>query len=296
MSKVKPILIYLGRGHKCFTGFSCNFKSLEKVHNLKGDLQKLALDFESKKQRVIGKDDDLRVKFEGLEKEEQEIKKFYQRGEEDNKTKWNIDLEEIAQENQNIEEAWRDLNENEEQVTAALEEEDLNDEERGQLLQKQDELEQARALLKLEEDNLSKREKQLIDDIELQMEDFESRKKAALEEIRTRKDKMLTEADKELSKLNKVILGQEAEISALESDIETHDQDILSLNGKLKNLSDTNTAEIEKITRKRNSLVLESENFEGEIEKTTTQLNSQVDEIQANLQKELAKLQQEREK
>ena len=245
---------------------------------------------------MIGKDDDLRVKFEGLEKEEQEIKKFYQRGEEDNKTKWNIDLEEIAQENQNIEEAWRDLNENEEQVTAALEEEDLNDEESWQLLQKQDELEQARALLKLEEDNLSKREKQLIDDIELQMEDFESRKKAALEEIRTRKDKMLTEADKELSKLNKVILGQEAEISALESDIEIHDQDILNLNGKLKDLSDTNTSEIEKITRKRNSLVLESENFEGEIEKTTNQLNSQVDEIQANLQKELAKLQQEREK
>ncbi|KAK3093196.1 hypothetical protein FSP39_012500 [Pinctada imbricata] len=271
-------------------------KELEKVHNMKGDLQKVILDFETKKQKVIGEDDVLRGKFEELEKEMQEVRRGYQRTEEECKARWNIDLEEITQENQNIEEAWRDLNDQQNNITSALNKEDLTEEDRLKLQQDQDELEQARALLKLEEEHVSKKEKQLLDNIEREMDDLESRKESALDDIKLQKNKLLEETDKDLCKMNKVITSRESEISAVENIVEKHEHEIVNLNTKLKTLSDSNTSEIENLTKKRNSLVLESENFEADIEKSTSQLNYQVEEVQSNLQKELAKLQEERER
>lgn len=215
------------------------FQILFQLHQLidkeEDELEQLQHEMQSKRLSLVNDNPELAHQLEECEKEEKEMQLIHQQKEKDYKERWNQELENITQENLKVEEAWKDIEENEQELLHLQSTIDsLSKEEQRNLQEKQFSIQEAKLLLKEEEQRLSEKEKQVLEQVEREMEEWESTKLSEMTDL-IEKRHTIIEGDEEL----KLLLSEMSEKSKTVQDYET------SLKSIRKTLDDVESEEDE---------------------------------------------------
>lgn len=190
---------------------------------------------QSKRLSLVNDNPELAHQLEECEKEEKEMQLIHQQKEKDYKERWNQELENITQENLKVEEAWKDIEENEQELLhLQCTIDSPSKEEQRYLQEKQFSIQEAKILLKEEEQRLSEKEKQVLEQVEREMEEWESTKLSEMTDL-IEKRHTIIEGDEEL----KLLLSEMSEKSKTVQDYET------SLKSIRKTLDDVESEEDE---------------------------------------------------
>ena len=194
----------------------------QKLHQLidkeEDELEQLQHEMQRKRLSLVNDNPELAHQLEECEKEEKEMQLIHEQKEKDYKERWNQELENITQENLKVEEAWKDIEENEEELLhlqCAID--SLSKEEQRSLQEKQFSIQEAKTLLKEEEQRLSEKEKEVLEQVEREMEEWESKKLSEMTDLIEKRHQIIERGDEEL----KLILNEMSEKSKNVQDYET---------------------------------------------------------------------------
>ncbi|XP_052059373.1 kinesin-like protein KIF16B [Mytilus californianus] len=166
------------------------------------ELDELQNKVQEKRDSLVHDNPQLAQQLEEFDNAEKELKSIQKEIELTYKTKWNQELEHVTQENLKVEEAWKDIEENEEVVSHLLSRVDkLNVTERKSLEIKQASIQEAKILLKDEEKRLSEKEKNVLEQVEREMEKWEEAKNTEMSNLLNKRQKMIESGDVELTNL-----------------------------------------------------------------------------------------------
>lgn len=189
-----------------------------------------------KRLSLVNDNPELAHQLEECEKEEKEMQLIHVQKEKDYKERWNQELENITQENLKVEEAWKDIEENEQELLHLQSTFDsLSKEEQRSLQEKQLSIQEAKILLKEEEQRLSEKEKQVLEQVEREVEEWESKKLSEMTDLIEKRHQIIEGVDEEL----KLLLNEMSEKSKNVQDYET------SLKSIRKTLDDVESEEDE---------------------------------------------------
>ncbi|KAJ8308445.1 hypothetical protein KUTeg_013319 [Tegillarca granosa] len=262
----------------------------ETLHTLQQNLT-------SHKEKLLSDNLELKKQLDEIQIEKDKYVKLWTEQSQKDKEKWNNNLAEISEENKKIEEAWKDLKEYEQKHKARKQSMDINNEKNREKLKKEEqEIESARTLLKLEEEKVVAKEKDILDKIENEMDEWEKRKKVELNKYDFKQLCCIKEADHAvgvmaeelenkknlISKNKKLITDYEKEISELKDDCE---KKIVLLNKNQQS-----------ICQKKNNLRQEISESEKKVQESLTELNANIVLVQKHREEEVAKIHEERER
>lgn len=175
----------------------------QKLHHLidkeEDELEHLQKQMKKKRLSLIEDNPELAHQLEQCEEEEKKLKLVHEKKEMGYKSKWNHELENITQENLRVEEAWKDIEENEQELKHFLSSIDsLSEEEKRSLKEKQESIQEAKLLLKEEELRISQKEKDVLEQIEREMEEWENKKQSEMTALIDKRNKIIEGGDEEL--------------------------------------------------------------------------------------------------
>ncbi|GFN97153.1 kinesin-like protein kif16b [Plakobranchus ocellatus] len=257
------------------------------------EMSSLQDQFLETKQKLLDSDSKLLHEVQDLDVRESELRAAQEVEEEKRRTEWKTVLEGLDSDQMKIEEAWRDLEDNESVVRARLV--------RGNFASAQEKLEsettaqqlsEARRLLHEEEKKFAAHQQEEMARVEREMEAWEQEKDRAIEEIIVERKELLWQHSDKLKQLDEEMDCRRERINSMESRLEEAEGELSSAvkeSGKLITTLEKEKAEVvnEKLEIGNRSKQKELhrkervEELEVEVESLDLTYKSKIEEIQA---------------
>ena len=260
-------------------------------------LEKMQQDFEILFRTKIEENETLMVKYDKIEKENTELTMVFEQSESEMKDRWKREVDVIAQENSEIEEAWNDLQEQETLFTEQLRDEELSQEERENIEHNRQNLQEARTLLKLEEQKVASKERQVLDAIEKEMEEWENHKRQKQKEIEERKIDISKSCESpELDTLRQKIQEKETTITEFQADLVEQEKDMVEFEKYVEKEKVRLIEEKEQIQTEKNEINSVQCKDVIKFEKQIIEWNEELNSTDEKMNVELVEIQEERER
>lgn len=131
-------------------------------------------------------------------------------------------MENVTQENLKVEEAWKDIEENEQVISHLLSRVDkLSEKERKSFEIKQASILEAKTLLKDEEKRLSEKEKNVLEQVEREMEKWEETKNTEMSNLLKKRQHIIENGDVELTNLLQEMSEKSDELHSYENTLKS---------------------------------------------------------------------------
>lgn len=260
-------------------------------------LEKMQKDFEIIFDEKLEEHESLKLKFHDIEVQRSEMKSQFDSREFAMKERWKKDVDEIAEENHEIEEAWNDLKDQEKEYDECLKSETLTNRERGEIVKEKEQLEEAKTLLKLEEEKVATKERKTVDAIEVEMDRWEQYKKEEENKIDEIKKELTGEiGSSDLNSLSSKIEEKETNIKGMVSDLKKHEVVMKELEKDIDSKKSQFLEEKEEIVKEKESL--NSSQFKAviQLEQDIIAINEELNSIDEKLSDELKEIHEERER
>ena len=260
-------------------------------------LDKMQKDFDIIFHEKIEEDESLNQHWLEVKHSETVMKNQFETKESEMKERWKKDVDEIAEENKEIEEAWNDLKDQERECDELLKSDSLSDIEKDEVVLEKERLLEAKSLLKLEEEKVATKERKVVDAIEVEMDRWELYKKQELDNVKKMKKDLAKECGS-------------SDLDTLVVKIEEQENNIAEMVHELMK-QEVAMVEIEKqIDEKKKDLVQKKEDLISEktelsnsqcqavikLEQEIIAINEELNEMDSKVNKELSEIQEERER
>ena len=254
-------------------------------------------DFDILFRSKLEENDTLMQRHKEIAKENLELRTKFEASEIEMKDRWKQKVDEIAGENAEIEEAWKDLLEQEKHFIEQLKSDKLTAEQREDIEHNKGQLEEARTLLKLEEQKVASRERQILDSIEKEMEEWENHKNDELREIEKKKAEIAISCNSpELETIRLKILEKQTTIKDYKQDLENQEEELNEFVKYVEKEKIKYIEEKEQIQAHKDELNdIQCKDF-IKLEKQIIEWNEKLNSVDENMAEELSELQEERER
>lgn len=260
-------------------------------------LQKMQEDFDIIFHDKIAGNESLNQKWLEVKQSEIVMKAQFETTETEMKERWKRDIDEIADENTEIEEAWKDLRDKECECDDLLKTDSLSEQEKDEIVLEKERLVEAKSLLKLEEEKVATRERKVLDAIEIEMDRWEVYKKKELHSIKEMKKDLVKECGiSDLDALSVKIDEQEQKIVDMIHDLKEQDGTLAELEKQYKHKKIDLLQEKEDFLRERESLSDSQCKTVIELEKDIIGINEQLNDMDVEMNDELNEIREERER
>lgn len=260
-------------------------------------LEKMQKDFEIIFHDKLGEDESLKQKWQEVKKSEVAIKAQFDSKEAEMKERWKKDVDEIAEENKEIEEAWNDLKYQEKECDELLKSDSLSEKEKDDVVLEKEKLLEAKSLLKLEEEKVATKERKVLDAIEVEMDRWEIYKKQELDSVKKLKKDLAKECgSSDLDNLIVKIEEQETNIAEMVHELKKQD---ISMHELEKQIDDQK----KELLREKEDLISEKEKLNSsqcqaviKLDQDIIAINDKLNDMDSKLNVELREIQEERER
>ncbi|XP_045187061.2 kinesin-like protein KIF16B isoform X2 [Mercenaria mercenaria] len=258
-------------------------------------LDKMKKDFEIIFHEQLEENESLKEKFQEIEMEVNQLQSQFDKKESEMKERWKKNVDEIANENHEIEEAWNDLKDQEKEYDECLKSETLTEKERRDIEIEKEQLEEAKSLLKLEEEKVATKERKILDAIEVEMDRWEQYKKEEQNKVdRMKKDVAKEAKSKELDSLSSKIEEMETNISDMVSDLKKQNVVLKEFEKDIDTKKSQFLDEKEDIIREKNDLSSSQCRAVIKLEQEIISINEELNSVEENLSEQLKEIQEER--
>ena len=260
-------------------------------------LEKMQQDFEILFRSKLEENESLMIQYEDIVKENTELRSKFEASEIEMKDRWKQKVDEIAVENAEIEEAWKDLLDQEKLFIEELKTDRLSSEEREIIEHNKEQLQEARTLLKLEEQKVASRERHVLDAIEKEMEEWESHKRKELKIIEEKKHEISKRCESpDLDTLSLRISEKEATIEEFKADLQKQEEDLHEFEKFVEKEKVRLIEEKEQIQTQKDEINdIQCKDF-IKLEKQIIEWNEKLNSGDEKMTEELAEIQEERER
>lgn len=260
-------------------------------------LEKMQQDFEILFRSKLEENEPLMKQYEEVAKENIELRSEFEAAETEMKDRWKTKVDEIARENEEIEEAWKDLFDQEKRFIEQLKNDRLSEEEREDIEHNKGQLEEARVLLKLEEQKVASRERHILDAIEKEMEEWENHKQKDLKKIEQKKIEIAKRCrSPELETLRLKILEKEATVQEFKADLKKQEEELHEFEKHVEKEKIRLIEEKEQIFTDKDEINdIQCKDF-IKLEKQIIEWNEKLNSVDEKMTEELAEIQEERER
>ena len=254
-------------------------------------------DFDILFRSKLEENESLMQKHTQIAKENIELRTKFEASEIEMKDRWKTKVDEIAGENAEIEEAWKDLLEQEKLFIEQLKSDRLTEEQREDIEHNKGQLEEARTLLKLEEQKVASRERQILDSIEIEMEEWEKHKNEKMKEIDKKKAEIAMSCNSpELETIRLKILEKQTTIKDFKNDLEKQEEEVNDFVKYVEKEKVKYIEEKEQIQAHKDELNdIQCKDF-IKLEKQIIEWNEKLNSVDENMTEELSEVQEERER
>ena len=254
-------------------------------------------DFDILFRSKLEENESLMQKHTEIAKENIELRTKFEASEIEMKDRWKTKVDEIAGENAEIEEAWKDLLEQEKLFIEQLKSDRLTEEQREDIEHNKGQLEEARTLLKLEEQKVASRERQILDSIEIEMEEWEKHKNEKMKEIDKKKAEIAMSCNSpELETIRLKILEKQTTIKDFKNDLEKQEEEVNDFVKYVEKEKVKYIEEKEQIQAHKDELNdIQCKDF-IKLEKQIIEWNEKLNSVDENMTEELSEVLEERER
>ena len=239
----------------------------------------------------------LKIQVQELDNQEEKMKKSFEEKEIEMRDRWKNDVDGIAQENREIEEAWNDLKEQEKEYMELLVSDNLSDKENAEIELEKEQLEKAKQLLKVEEERVAAREQKNLDAIELEMDKWEQYKKQEENDIKTQKiDLARSFGSSDLNQLISKIEGKEASIEEMLQEVVKQNSGLTELEKSVVNKTASIQSDIDDLRKEKDKLSGEQCKAVIKLEKDIIDINEEINKLDNKLSEDLKEIDEERKK
>lgn len=254
-------------------------------------------DFEIIFHEQLEENESFKQKFKDIKKEENEMKSQFDTKESKMKARWKEDVDEIAKENHEIEEAWNDIKDQEKEYEECLKSDKLTEKEREDIQMEIEQLEEAKGLLKLEEKKVATKERKILDSIEVEMDRWEQYKKVEEGKIKKLKTDLAKELDSsELNSLHSKIEEAELNIAEMVNDLKKQKVVLKEFEVEIEAKKCQFLEEKDEIIREKETLNSTQCRAVIKLEEDVISINEELNAVEEKLNEELQEIQEERER
>ena len=277
--------------------FDDSFQDQKVIDVEQEQLEKMQQDFEILFRSKLEENESLMIQYEDIVKENTELRSKFEASEIEMKDRWKQKVDEIAVENAEIEEAWKDLLDQEKLFIEELKTDRLSSEEREIIEHNKEQLQEARTLLKLEEQKVASRERHVLDAIEKEMEEWESHKRKELKIIEEKKHEISKRCESpDLDTLSLRISEKEATIEEFKADLQKQEEDLHEFEKFVEKEKVRLIEEKEQIQTQKDEINdIQCKDF-IKLEKQIIEWNEKLNSGDEKMTEELAEIQEERER
>ncbi|KAL4238780.1 Kinesin-like protein kif16b [Mactra antiquata] len=259
-------------------------------------LNKMQKDFDIIFHANLVENDVVKQVYDKLEVHENDIKKQFLVKETEMKERWKTDMDEVANENKEIEEAWNDLKEQEKEYEECLKSDTLTDDERNEINVEVEQLQEAKNLLKIEEEKVAAKERKIVDAIEVEMDRWEQYKQSEETEISESKKNLAKElGNRELNSLSNKIVEKEGNISDMVHELKKQETALKELESDIERKKSHFLSEKEDILKEKETLNDSLCKSAIKLEQGIISINEELNDVDEKLNHELQEIQEERE-
>lgn len=254
-------------------------------------------DFEILFHEKLEENESMKQQFEEVESQEMEMKSQFEVKEAEMKERWKKDVDKITSENHDIEEAWKDLKDQENEYDKCLESDQLTVRERQDIIIEKEQLAEAKKMLKLEEEKVAAKQRKILDAIEIEMDRWEQHKKDEERKTNNLKKEIAKQlGNREINSLNSKIEEAEDNIEGMVSDLKKQAVVIKEFEKEI---------ELKKVkfVEEKEELLKEKEHLNDvqckaviKLEKEIIAINEELNAIEEKMNEDLKEIQEERER
>ena len=254
-------------------------------------------DFDILFRSKLEENESLMKRYEEVAKENIELRTTFEASESEMKDRWKTKVDEIAGESSEIEEAWKDLLDQEKLFIEQLKSDRLTEEQREDIEHNKGQLDEARTLLKLEEQKVASRERQILDAIEKEMEEWETHKHEELKKIDHKKAEIAICCNSpELETIRLKILEKQTTIKDFKNDLRKQEEELNEFVKYVEKEKVRFIEEKEQIQAHKDELNdIQCKDF-IKLEKQIIEWNEKLNSVDEKMTEELAEVQEERER
>ncbi|XP_050405593.1 kinesin-like protein KIF16B [Patella vulgata] len=271
-------------------------QELDRIRTEKKNLDSLKRTLEKETEQFLSENPGYKEKLGQMDKKEQEMKEIHSQKDRENNMKWKEWLEEINVDNQQLEEAWKDLEEHEQRVYKKLTSPDTSESEKKLLKLERKELEEARDLLKVEEDKIALREKDMLDQMEKQMDSWERQKRSDLDSIYQERDNLKQTRSPDILTLESEIKVKTKMLQKSESKLLESNQEMLKAEKQSAERVNNVQDELSTIRSNKERVTRTLSRKEEDMSRSVSAINSKLERIEEETELELSKLREEKQR
>lgn len=232
---------------------------------------------------IIHNDASLKVQFDAKEIEMKE--------------RWKKDVDEIADENKEIEEAWNDLKDQEKECDELLKSDSLSEKEKDEVVLEKERLMEAKSLLNLEEEKVAAKERKILDAIEVEMDRWEVYKKKELDGVKKVKNDLARECgSSDLDTLIVKIEEQEVNIAEMVEELKKQDIVMQEFEKQIEEKKRDFIQEKEVLMSEKDKLNSDQCQAVIKLEQEIIAINEELNDMDSKVNEELRDIQEERER
>lgn len=260
-------------------------------------LKKMQNDFEIIFHAKLEENDVLKQIYAKIEAQDNEMKSQFLVKESEMKERWKKDVDEIADENREIEEAWNDLREQEKEYEECLKSETLTEKDRSDIELEIEQLQEAKNLLKIEEEKVATKERKILDAIEVEMDRWEQYKQSEDDDILERKKNLAKEiGSSDLNSLSNKMAEKEASIGEMVLDLKKQDSVLKDFEADIEERKAIFLSEKDEILKEKETLNDSMCKSVIKFEQEIIAINEELNDVDEKLNNDLQEIQEERER
>lgn len=239
----------------------------------------------------------LKERWEEIDNTHVELIAQFEKKEGDMKERWEKTVHEFAAENKEIEEAWKDLTDQEKECYEVLKSDTLSEKERNDVELEKEQLEEAKSLLKLEEQKIATKQRKVLDSIETEMERWEKYKHEETDRISEMKEELAKECgSREVDQLMSKIHDKESNIQGMFKDLKRQESALIEFEQEIEEKQKKFIEEKEELLREKQEVNDKQCKAVIKLEQEIISINDDLESLDVKLSEELKEIQEERER
>ncbi|KAH3848367.1 hypothetical protein DPMN_090728 [Dreissena polymorpha] len=245
----------------------------------------------------LAKNKPLKERWEEIDNTHIELIAQFEKKEGEMKERWEKTVHEFAAENKEIEEAWKDLADQDKECNEVLKSDTLSEKERNDIELEKEQLEEAKSLLKLEEQKIATKQRKVLDSIETEMERWEKYKHEETDRISEMKEELAKECNSlEVDQLMSKIHDKESNIQGMVTDLKRQEITVLEFEKEIEEKQKKFIEEKEELFREKQELNDKQCKAVIKLEQEIIAINDELESLDVKLSEELKEIQEERER